>query len=1296
MSCSQKLIERRRRAKAKDKALPPVSADGSAVSSTLTSPEPTTSSTSTYTYSTLPPIDVALQQRHVSDQSLRLLDKDRPLPLLPSEREDDDEYIINAKTTVSKDAPRSKPAPVRVDKETKAALSDVTGYETEPALPGSAALPPELESTPSSDVSSESTTPALNSISTFPPNFQTHDPVEKFSNTLTDSTIFDAYDPMTSLETHTTDSINVHATIRPISPDNAGRSSATSQSQPIPPKMTPSTDISSSDSRTVTGHSRRASISSVASTSTLSSLSRSSKGFLSDINVRRPSTRLASKVRRFSRSIIPDSYHSYSNSMSTSSSARSASLPVSPDKLDSASSDATNFSFQSALDTELPAISLTSNRQGMATKSAAVSATNSRSSLVASQNSLILPKSKDSQQDIISGNPTSYGMKELSQTASSSLSNVISHTGNSESNSSNSNNNNNNNNNSKNSGGSGNNGTVTNPHRRSTSVTESIFSKKSITHSHSYSVSQPESFSDLSTSSRFGSSFSSQSGALKQRPPHFFSSGSINRKERRNSFRKSSNAISPKGSKSLTDSKSQEDTDQVSSLTSDPSLPSHSKVRQVSSDSYVADSSFISPLNLPQFQTSEGFSLDEDFASIINSQTQNHGKGQNQAHSESESQSQQVLNTQNSPRSPDRAASARNQLQKILKKSSRTILRSTGHDSQSSLTTHSPARLELKDAKPSTSGSLIADNLSPDIENSALADMILVSSPSLSFEPDDESSRLKYDLARSSKRIIELEAKFSATDSDTKSLDKRIDERRESLSALEAKLAITQRELEVMQLAILREHNAQPEQLLEKFKDEFEKIKESVICEVQSLITQRNELLTENLGLQRLKESLSHETQQMSVKNTQLGEINKELVKQIQDGVKYSRSPALTNSTNSDSKHYKDTFDNLMLPADAKFIVRQQNNASSSAASGSNSEVSNNHSSISSSAEGTYQIIGSATDDTQHNEHDEIARQAYIVQPSLVTTNKASGKKFWRRGGAAVAKGFNRMFTNDGSNKHDMQYLDGSNQEGGLNIVVPKNGMENGRLRGMHLKVSAFHHGDSFDEGISLFGYDLEKRVEIEGREIPLIVSRCVEEVEERGMDYEGIYRKSGVKSQISIIQNLFEHPIAATESEQVSTSSSSNLSESESIMSPERRKWEEKLREAMEGDICGVTSVLKQYLRYLPIPLVTYDAYLPFITVADMDGMDRKLKALTELLHSLPPTHLRCLEYLIRHLSRVEKCSDKNLMTSRNLAVVFAPTLARDYSGSREIMDAQRKNSVVQFLIDNVDHVFINDGNTE
>jgi hypothetical protein len=94
-----------------------------------------------------------------------------------------------------------------------------------------------------------------------------------------------------------------------------------------------------------------------------------------------------------------------------------------------------------------------------------------------------------------------------------------------------------------------------------------------------------------------------------------------------------------------------------------------------------------------------------------------------------------------------------------------------------------------------------------------------------------------------------------------------------------------------------------------------------------------------------------------------------------------------------------------------------------------------------------------------------------------------------------------------------------------------------------------------------LFGSDLAERADHERRQIPSVVTRCIEEVELRGMDQEGIYRKTGGNSQVNMIKDGF------------------SKDENFDISDPDL-------------DITAVTSVLKQYFRKLPVPLLTFDVY--------------------------------------------------------------------------------------------------------
>ncbi|KAI5279925.1 Rho-type gtpase-activating protein [Ascosphaera aggregata] len=161
-------------------------------------------------------------------------------------------------------------------------------------------------------------------------------------------------------------------------------------------------------------------------------------------------------------------------------------------------------------------------------------------------------------------------------------------------------------------------------------------------------------------------------------------------------------------------------------------------------------------------------------------------------------------------------------------------------------------------------------------------------------------------------------------------------------------------------------------------------------------------------------------------------------------------------------------------------------------------------------------------------------------------------------------------------------------------------------------------------------------------------------------MDVEGIYRKSGGSSQVQMIQQGFER-----------------FSKHLNISDP-------------EIDIHSVTSVLKQYFRKLPTPLITYDVYDYLLDTSEIEPAPARIEAVQRALYKLPRVHRDVLERLVFHLRKVIERESENLMTSQNVAVVLAPTIMRPESLSREMADVQRKNEALKFLVDNGYDIFM------
>jgi hypothetical protein len=161
-------------------------------------------------------------------------------------------------------------------------------------------------------------------------------------------------------------------------------------------------------------------------------------------------------------------------------------------------------------------------------------------------------------------------------------------------------------------------------------------------------------------------------------------------------------------------------------------------------------------------------------------------------------------------------------------------------------------------------------------------------------------------------------------------------------------------------------------------------------------------------------------------------------------------------------------------------------------------------------------------------------------------------------------------------------------------------------------------------------------------------------------MDMEGIYRKSGGSSQVQQVKEGFEK----------------NPHDSD-ISDPDL-------------DIHAVTSALKQYLRKLPTPLITYDVYDKLLDTNGITPSSARVSVMQAALQGLPRGHRDVLEFLVFHLKRVVDRESENLMTSLNIAVVFAPTVMRPESLAREMTDVQKKNEAMQFLVENCQEIFM------
>uniref|UniRef100_A0AAQ4RB82 ABR activator of RhoGEF and GTPase n=1 Tax=Gasterosteus aculeatus aculeatus TaxID=481459 RepID=A0AAQ4RB82_GASAC len=163
-----------------------------------------------------------------------------------------------------------------------------------------------------------------------------------------------------------------------------------------------------------------------------------------------------------------------------------------------------------------------------------------------------------------------------------------------------------------------------------------------------------------------------------------------------------------------------------------------------------------------------------------------------------------------------------------------------------------------------------------------------------------------------------------------------------------------------------------------------------------------------------------------------------------------------------------------------------------------------------------------------------------------------------------------------------------------------------------------------------VFGVKINVVTKRERSKVPYIVRQCIEEVEKRGIDEVGIYRISGVATDIQALKAAFD----------------TNTKEILVMLS--------------DMDINAIAGTLKLYFRELPEPLLTDRLYPAFMEGIALSDPAAKENCMMHLLRSLPDPNLMTFLPLLDHLKRVAEKEPINKMSLHNLATVFGPTLLR------------------------------------
>ncbi|XP_056276574.1 rho GTPase-activating protein 21 isoform X4 [Pseudoliparis swirei] len=189
-------------------------------------------------------------------------------------------------------------------------------------------------------------------------------------------------------------------------------------------------------------------------------------------------------------------------------------------------------------------------------------------------------------------------------------------------------------------------------------------------------------------------------------------------------------------------------------------------------------------------------------------------------------------------------------------------------------------------------------------------------------------------------------------------------------------------------------------------------------------------------------------------------------------------------------------------------------------------------------------------------------------------------------------------------------------------------------------------------------------------RFVPLIVDVCCKVVEDRGLDYKGIYRVPGNNAAISSMQ------------EELNSKGMTDID-------IEDDKWR---------DLNVISSLLKSFFRKLPEPLFTNEKYGDFIEANRTEDSVERLKELKRLILELPDHHFETLKFLCAHLKKVSENCEKNKMEPRNLAIVFGPTLVRTSEDNMTNMVNHMPDQckIVEHFIQQYDWFFTDDGDED
>lgn len=149
---------------------------------------------------------------------------------------------------------------------------------------------------------------------------------------------------------------------------------------------------------------------------------------------------------------------------------------------------------------------------------------------------------------------------------------------------------------------------------------------------------------------------------------------------------------------------------------------------------------------------------------------------------------------------------------------------------------------------------------------------------------------------------------------------------------------------------------------------------------------------------------------------------------------------------------------------------------------------------------------------------------------------------------------------------------------------------------------------------------------------VPLILQKILEHLVKHGLSEEGILRVPGVVAKIQLLKQEIE----------------SHFYSSPGLV-------DQALKSSSIND---VAALVKQFLRELPMPILTNDYMDAFFQIESITDHRDQIKAMKSLMILLPDVHRDSLKALFEYLAKIVKHETRNRMNLQNVAMIIAPNL--------------------------------------